>query len=397
MSKVKVLITAERFWPEGSGGELATYLITKILNRYFDVTVLTGTKYPKIINGVQYLILPALRGNMVKLWFEIIRHKRLIMRLIEKHDTVYIPRYSFPVALMAKKQKKNVIIHQHGFISISPIAAVPAPYEKYRHKILRKTIEMTYMRGLRQCINIPFFLWLPKLIQRWLLYADKILCVSYRQAEILIDVIPEIRNKVKVVYNPLPPVPDIEKKLTQTPVLLYMGGDNYIKGFHVFLEASKGLLERKYKVKFVLAGKYDEKAKSILKKLNRIYENSYIVLGKISHEEIFKLYRRAWALLFPSICEEPLPYVLFESMLSGTIPIAAKVGGVLEIINDSPAERFSFTLDNINKFIEHIEQVASMTHKEVIDVGFKLKDKVLKKFNPEIIEQELIEAFTSMK
>jgi len=33
------------FWPEGSGGELATYLfLRRYLGRYFDVVVVSGTK-----------------------------------------------------------------------------------------------------------------------------------------------------------------------------------------------------------------------------------------------------------------------------------------------------------------------------------------------------------------
>ena len=44
------------------------------------------------------------------------------------------------------------------------------------------------------------------------------------------------------------------------------------------------------------------------------------------------LHSRAYALLSPSIWEEPLPYVVIKSMLMGTIPIAARTGGVPEVV-----------------------------------------------------------------
>jgi len=43
----KILVVTERYWPEGSGGGLATHLITKLLADKFDVTVVTGTKKPE--------------------------------------------------------------------------------------------------------------------------------------------------------------------------------------------------------------------------------------------------------------------------------------------------------------------------------------------------------------
>ena len=40
----RILVISERYWPDGSGGELATHLILDILRKRFDVTVVTGYK-----------------------------------------------------------------------------------------------------------------------------------------------------------------------------------------------------------------------------------------------------------------------------------------------------------------------------------------------------------------
>jgi len=39
----KILVVTERYWPEGSGSELATHLMTKLLADEFVATVITGT------------------------------------------------------------------------------------------------------------------------------------------------------------------------------------------------------------------------------------------------------------------------------------------------------------------------------------------------------------------
>ena len=51
----EVLIISERYWPEGSGGELATQLVSDILRKEFTVTVITGSKNPFRLSGVKYI------------------------------------------------------------------------------------------------------------------------------------------------------------------------------------------------------------------------------------------------------------------------------------------------------------------------------------------------------
>lgn len=47
----------DQSWPGGSGGTLATHLITKLLaqSREFDITVITGTKNPAKANNVRFI------------------------------------------------------------------------------------------------------------------------------------------------------------------------------------------------------------------------------------------------------------------------------------------------------------------------------------------------------
>jgi hypothetical protein len=69
------------------------------------------------------------------------------------------------------------------------------------------------------------------------MFADKIICVSQRQYEILLRYLPELREKAVVVYNPPPPLPSIDKKVSREPILIYPGGESYVKGFHMVVGA----------------------------------------------------------------------------------------------------------------------------------------------------------------
>jgi len=62
-----------------------------------------------------------------------------------------------------------------------------------------------------------------------LCYADKVICVSRRQYELIL----EVRGRTIVIYNCLSLMPDIEKNFNESPTILYVGGGGYIKGFHI--------------------------------------------------------------------------------------------------------------------------------------------------------------------
>jgi len=69
-----VLVVTERYWPDGSGGELATHLILDILRKRFDVTVVTGTKNPSKLPSVRYVYEPLLsKREKPVLWLNTLR------------------------------------------------------------------------------------------------------------------------------------------------------------------------------------------------------------------------------------------------------------------------------------------------------------------------------------
>jgi len=122
MTVPRLLVVTELYWPEGSGGELATHLILELLRDSFEITVATGTLSPARVEGVRYIYEPLLSvRNKHLLWFNTLRftRSRVFEKLVEKADVVYVPGFTSPVIPLAKRLGKRVVVHLHSYISIS--------------------------------------------------------------------------------------------------------------------------------------------------------------------------------------------------------------------------------------------------------------------------------------
>ena len=395
-----VIVLSELFWPEGGGAELATYLITGILSKFFEVTVVTGSRNPAVHPGVKYVYEPLLAWREKPfLWLnfpKLVKTERF-EELIRGADIIYIPRLAFPAIPYAKKMGKKVVVHLHDYIPVSYSAAVLAPYEEHRRRIVLNDLALECWKGVKYCAGAALLWWLPRVASEWVAQADKVVCVSKRQAEIISDSAPGLRSKIEVVYNPLPPElvnASLEKSPSDVPTFLYVGGDRYVKGFHVLLQAMGELGKRGVKARFILANSYSQRSLKALKALSEKYGSLEInVVGRIEYRELLSLHRGAWALVFPSVWEEPLPYAVIESMLMGTMPVAARVGGVPEIVRGTYAERLLFTPGDVDELVDRMKAVLSLSHEELTDIGANLRESTLKRFDPCIIKKQLLNIF----
>ena len=395
------MVVSERYWPEGSGGELATHLIVGLLKDAFDVTVVTGSRDVARHENVRYVYEPLLsRREKPVLWLNVRRlvGKERFRRLLREADIVYVPRFSFPLIPHARSMGKRVVVHLHGYIPISYTAIILAPYEEHKDRVARDDIRLECMRGVKYCVASLALWWLPKLARRWVAQADKVVCVSKRQANIVLDALPELEGKTEVVYNPLPEEvisANPAKEPSETPTFLYVGGDSYIKGFNILLQAVRILDRKGVKVELLLAGRYEyeavNKIQSLKQKLNKVHIE---VLGKIAHKKLVEMHSHVWALLFPSISEEPLPYAVVEAMVLGTIPVASRVGGVPEIVEGTYAERLLFDVGNTGDLINKMEALASLSEEELLRMGETLRNKTIERLSSTTIKKRLIDVFS---
>jgi glycosyltransferase involved in cell wall biosynthesis len=400
-----ILVISEIFWPEGGGAELATYLILDMLAKHnFDITVVTGTKSLAKIRGVKYYITPYLRAsNRIVRWVNmgLLRRDERFEEMLSKHNTLYIPLAAYPLIPLAKKNGLKVVVHFHNY---APIRYSSIKYyfesetldviKEFRYAVFHEFfIQKSVSRALLSPISYTLYLQSKK----WISQADKVVCVSKRQAEIIADQAPGLRDKIEVVYNPLPPEiinAEPRKELDDIPTFLYVGGDSYVKGFRVLLQALSKLGKQGVRARFILTNKYSTRSLEALRRLSYKCGNLDIqVVGRIKYEKLKELHMEAWALVFPSIWEEPLPYAVVEAMTLGTIPIASRAGGVTELLNDTIAQQFMISPGSVNDLVKKISMILSLNTCEVKVLGSKLRNEILRKLDFNKIERRIIEVF----
>jgi len=70
-------------------------------------------------------------------------------------------------------------------------------------------------------------------------------------------------------------------------------------------------------------------------------------------------------------------------MALGTIPIASEVGGVPEIIRETPTEKYLFKSGSVHSLVNKIKPLSSWSRKEVLVTGMELRKHICGLFNEE--------------
>jgi len=400
-----ILVVSEIFYPEGGGAEKATYLVLEILARHgFKITVFTGSEKPAVIPGVEYYITPYLKhtNRVVKFArLELLANGRFFTNLLSEHEVLYIPLYAYPLIPVAKKKGLHVVVHVHNYMPVRYSSVKyffePDTVNIYDELKLAVFHEYHVQRSLQRTLLFPLSFAVYLLNRKQVEKADRLVCVSKRQAEIIVKTNPRLLGKVEVIYNPIPPEllnykPNKEPE--DTPTFMYAGGDSHVKGFHILMQALNKLGIQGVKARFIFIGEYSSESLETLKRLSRKYKSLNIqVLGRVEHGELAELYKKAWALLFPSIHEEPSPYAILEAMLAGTIPVASSLGGIPELLSGAIAQQYMISPGNVISLIEKVTKICSLSVNDVKALGYKLRWEVLEKLDPSKTEKKILEIF----
>jgi len=96
----KVSIVSERWWPDGSGGILASHVIAGLLrDAGFKLAIVHGTRESIRLSGVRCVYSSLLRvRDKHRLWLNcsILARKHWLLKLISRPDVVYIPGCCYP-------------------------------------------------------------------------------------------------------------------------------------------------------------------------------------------------------------------------------------------------------------------------------------------------------------
>jgi len=391
---MNILFLSELFYPHGGGAEYATFLYAELLNRAgFNITVVTnrfsGESEVSRHGKMTVYRLPLLgKGGSVK--YAILKRfdvlsSSFMRRMMKWADLVYVPRFWFSAIPLAKAFRKPVIAHLHDYIPACPLAvlynAIDAKACDCRSIFCSPRCiyihEKTYGRNAQETLisvllNSSVGRYLPKIIE----LSDAIICVSKSQRNIITEKERSLRKKIHVIYNPLPKLSFVEIKGDDFG---YFGGPNILKGFRVLYQALLNLNHVNSRLIRIHSTQFQFYNEQIVRALSEL---GFLLYNKLDKNELDKVYENIRAVVFPSICYEPWPYVVVEALIKGRFIIASRIGGIPEQV-DGCKGVILFEAGNPNELADAMSLVASLKREEIVDLGFKNREAFLRRFDNE--------------
>jgi len=131
---------------------------------------------------------------------------------------------------------------------------------------------------------------------------DFFIAVAKATRDIVVSHLPEVRDKIEVVYNPVAHRPwRYVSSFLDEPgdYILYAGGANPVKGLHVLLNALKMLLNEGIDIRLYMTGASNSWLEGLARRLG--VEGWVRFLGRLPDAEYFSMMAEAKALALPSI------------------------------------------------------------------------------------------------
>jgi len=112
-------------------------------------------------------------------------------------------------------------------------------------------------------------------------------------------------------------------------------------------------------------------------------------LSKVNPASIMK---KLSVVVIPSLCPEPSPYVLIESMMYGKLIIAPDIGGIPEMVNGNRSGVKLTKSGDYKEIADGLTSFLTLKLEEVNEIGVKNREFILQKFKNE----EIAKSFTSV-
>jgi glycosyltransferase involved in cell wall biosynthesis len=381
---MRILIFSELFYPHGGGAELATWLYSKLLAKEgFKITVVTSkfpneSPYELLDDGVEIFRVP-MKMMFGTRYYTLVNAGVLLSsfvnKLIKQSDIIYVPCGWYSVIPIAKIHRKPVVIHLHNYSIVCPTSLMydftkqEVGSSSLRSFIIHEMVEKRRKAGLVAFSAMTNEL-LGKYYNRLGTLADALIFVSMAQANLVLSNAPHLKEKSHVIYNPIPQLPFIK---AESKGIGYFGGRSFIKGFYVLMRALKYLEAVNIAVNLAMTS---EKPQAVKAKRGIAINFS----PKVNPADIMK---KIAIVTIPSLCPEPSPYILIESMLYGKLIVASNMGGIPEIVTGAHHGVRLVKAGDYEEIASALNLFLTLELEEINEIALKNREFILRRFKNE--------------
>lgn len=224
--------------------------------------------------------------------------------------------------------------------------------------------------------DLPLQVYYKIFTEKTLNVCDRIICVSKAVRDTI-----KTNKPIDVIYNGVD-TKTFKPGKKKGEFILYVGRILFEKGFHHLLMAHN-ILKRESDIKLNIIGS------GPLSFAAGITGAKY--LGVVPKHVLVENYQAAQIGVFPSIWNEAGSRVLLECMACGTPGVSYRVGAFPEII-DEGVDGFMCS-KNPRELADTIKKALDA---DLVKMGMKARQKVLKKFSLEVVYQQTLKAYKKM-
>jgi glycosyltransferase involved in cell wall biosynthesis len=207
--------------------------------------------------------------------------------------------------------------------------------------------------------------------QRGLDAADRVICVSRYTAQRLRENFPVKADKLRIVHNAVEqpgqdgaPEPVPGQRIDE-PIVLFLGRVTFQKGPEYFLEAAAKVVERRPRVKFVMAGAGDLLPSMIERAAELGLARHIHFTGFLRGAEVDRIYDEASLYVLSSV-SEPFGIAALEALSRDVPVIVSKQSGVTEVLSNVIAVDFW----DVQTMADHVVEIL-----ERPDLGKRLAEE----------------------
>lgn len=248
------------------------------------------------------------------------------------HDFYHsVVRYNEACAEKASrnaKENKYDIIHAHDWLNV--IAGIKLKY--FLSKPLVLTVHST---EYDRTANLSPWQKIVDIEKEGIKHADRIIAVSRRTKNQLVEKYGADKTKIAVIYNAVDSTKfrDLKHVEWDEKIVTFFGRLTVQKGPDFFIKAAKTVLERYKNVRFIIAGTGDMLPQLIRLALGLGIIDRITFTGYLPDEDLPKLYSISDVFVLPSV-SEPFGIAPLEAMAAGVPVIISKTSGAGEIIRN---------------------------------------------------------------